>query len=995
MRVFLLLLLSLASAIVMAQSKTSGTVKGKLVDSTSRQNLKDATVSILHPQDSSLVKYGLSKADGSFTIENVPYGSYIFYVTFQGFVEIQKNFTVNAERPDYNPGTLYMTLLPADLGNVTVRTSPITIKGDTTEFNASMFKTKPNSTAEDMLKKLPGVEVDKEGAVTAQGQTVTRVMVDGKRFFGDDPKMATRNIPTDMIDKIALIDAQSEQSAFSGFDDGNREKVINIITKKDRRKGAFGKGTIAAGDKGLYAANLSVNRFNGNQQLSFIGQANNVNNQNFSMQDILGATNSGGGGGGNRGGGAGGAGNRGGGAGGGGNFGGGGGGNFGGGGAGNFIVSSQPGISRTIAGGLNYNDAWSKKTTANGSYFYNNVKTNNNSERYSETFNTNDSSTFNSNINSSLNANKNQRANFEIEHRFDSMNSLLIRPNISMQESDNSSETSTRVTRGKLVPLNNVQSRTNSHNSGYTLNNMMLFRHRFQKRGRTLSLNLTQGLNTNDRTSNNLSYNSTTRGRDTTDRTSTTGRDGKSFGGTLSYTEPISATAQLEVNYNYNYNASNSDQKTFSLNRSSKLYDVVDTTLTNLFENTNASHRVSLNYRQQLNKLWNYTVGLGVQHAELTSNNITKKRFLGQSFNNLTPTVALQYSKNRTQNFRFFYRGNTQQPNITQLQDVLDKVSNVLYHTTGNPGLKQAFNHNVNLNYSSFNVSTFKNFLVSLNGGLSTNRISNYNIINSSRSDIILAAENDTLTSGTQFSRPININGGFNMSGFINYGFPIKTPKSNLNFTTRVSVNRDASLTKTYTEVNPNAQDVKIFTNNYILGETVRLTMNLQERLDLNFFSTSTYSIVKYSASATTANQNANSFIQIFSVEPTYATKSGWVLGTDFNYTMYRGQSAGFNQSIPLLNASLSKITFKNKRGELKFNVYDLLNQNKSITRTVDQNSIVDTRTQVLTRYFLISFTYNLRRFGAQPPGNGNNPMRQMFRGGGMGEMRGMRPPNE
>jgi uncharacterized membrane protein YgcG len=621
MRIVLLLVLLFIAGSILAQSKNAGTVKGKLIDSVSQQNLKDATVSVLSKTDSSVVVYALSKADGSFTVENVPYGSYIFNVSFQGFADIYKNFSVDGQKPLYNVGILHLVSLPTNLGNVTVKTTPITIKGDTTEFNASMFKTKPNSTAEDMLKKLPGVEVDKEGAVTAQGQTVTRVMVDGKRFFGDDPKMATRNIPTDMIDKIALIDAQSDQSAFSGFDDGNREKVINIITKKDRRKGMFGKGTVAAGDKGLYSANVSVNRFNGNQQLSFIGQANNVNNQNFSMQDILGAMNSGGGG--NRGGGGnagGGGGNRGGG-----NFGGGGG-NFGG-AASNFIVSSQPGISRTIAGGLNYNDVWSKKTTANGSYFNNNVRTSNNSERYTETFNTNDSSTFNSNNNTSVNTNKNQRANFEIEHRFDSMNSLLIRPNISYQETDNLSETKTQITRGKLVPLNNVQSMTNSHNNGYTFNNMMLFRHRFQKRGRTLSINLTQGANTNERISNNLSYNSTSRGKDTTDRTSTTNRDGKSFGGTLSYTEPISSTSQLEVNYNYNYNGSNSDQKTFSLNKSSKVYDLVDTTLTNLFENTNASHRLTLNYRQQLSKLWNYTVGLGVQHAELTSNNIQKIGF--------------------------------------------------------------------------------------------------------------------------------------------------------------------------------------------------------------------------------------------------------------------------------------------------------------------------------------------------------------------------------
>ncbi len=232
----LFLLFTVASGLF-AQVKNAGTVKGKLLDSLSQQNLKDATISILNPQDSSLVAYSLSKADGSFTIENVSFGSHIFYVTFQGYLEIEKRFSLNQDNLVFNPGTLYMTPLPKDLGNVTVRTSPIVIKGDTTEFNAAMFATKPNSTAEDVLKKLPGVEVDKEGVVTAQGQAVTRVMVDGKRFFGDDPKMVTRNIPTDMIDKIQLIYAQSDQSAFSGFDDGNREKVINITTKKRQEKG--------------------------------------------------------------------------------------------------------------------------------------------------------------------------------------------------------------------------------------------------------------------------------------------------------------------------------------------------------------------------------------------------------------------------------------------------------------------------------------------------------------------------------------------------------------------------------------------------------------------------------------------------------------------------------------------------------------------------------------------------------------------------------------
>jgi hypothetical protein len=466
-------------------------------------------------------------------------------------------------------------------------------------------------------------------------------------------------------------------------------------------------------------------------------------------------------------------------------------------------------------------------------------------------------------------------------------------------------------------------------------------------------------------------------GLDTTNRISNTSRDGKNLGGNLSYTEPIGTQGQLELTYNYNYTKNNSDQQTFSLNRLNGKHDILVPNLTNIFENLNTSHRVGFNYRRQINKEWNYTMGLGVQHADLTSNNLSKKTYLNQSFNNLFPSLSFQYSKSRTQNFRFYYRGSTRQPSVTQLQDVIDNVSNILRHTTGNPALRQEFSNSFNLSYTHFNVITFRNFLVSLNGGVVSNRISNYNIINSTRNPVFLPLENDTLGPGAQFIKPINLNGGFNVSGFINYGFPVKSPKSNINLTTRLSFNRDVTLSKTITTANLKGDDIKSFTNNYVVGQTIRWTMNLKERFDLNFASTSTYNFVRYTVNM---DQNGDYFTQSLSVEPTYSTKNGWILGSDFDLQMNRGQSSGYNQTIPLWSASLSKLMLKNKRGELKFNVYDLLNQNKSITRTVDQNSIVDTRTRVLTRYFLLSFTYNLRRFnGAQQQNNRSKD--NMFRG--------------
>jgi hypothetical protein len=448
-------------------------------------------------------------------------------------------------------------------------------------------------------------------------------------------------------------------------------------------------------------------------------------------------------------------------------------------------------------------------------------------------------------------------------------------------------------------------------------------------------------------------------------------RDGKSIGANLSYTEPISAKDQLELSYNYNYNINTSDQQTMSFNKNTGEYDLKNFLLSNNFENTNISNRISANYRRQIDKLWNYTLGLGVQNAKLTSDNRTKMTAINQTFNNFFPTFMLQYSKNRTKNLRFNYRGSTRQPGVNQLQDVIDNT-NPLNITSGNPALKQEFNNNISINYTNFNIFTFKNFIVNINGSTTGNKISNAYFINNGTSPITVPNENIVLIPGAQFSKPINIDGAHNVRGFINYGFPIKKPKSNLNLTTNVSFSNDVNL----------INNIKSFTRNYVLGESIRFTMNVKERLDLNFSSTSTYNWARYSQTQNSTFQQPNGdfFTQVFSVEPTYSTKSGFIFSSDFDYLLNRGQTEGYNQSIPLWHAAIAKQLFKKKEGEIRFSVFDLLNQNKSITRTVEQNYIEDIRSDVLKRYFMLTFTYNLRKFGAQQQ---NNPMMNMMRGGG------------
>jgi hypothetical protein len=959
MKSFYTLLIVLLISTVSAQAqRNSGTVKAKITDSTGKTPLKGATISLMDAKDSTLLSFALSKEDGSFEMTGVSYGDHLLLVTFSGFAEVYKKITLSKTITEADLGVIKLVTESKDLGTVTVKTAPIVVKGDTTEFTANSFKTKPNATAEDLLKKLPGVQVEKDGTVKAQGQNVTRVLVDGKRFFGDDPKTATRNLPTDVIDKVQVYDAQSDQSSFSGFDDGTREKTINIITKKDRRKGLFGKGSIGAGENKTYASSLSFNRFNGNQQISFIGQGNNINQQNFSIQDLLGVMNTGGGG-----------------------RGGGGamaaiaGGGRGGGNIGNFLTQSAPGISTTWAGGLNYNDVWGKKTSVSGSYFYNDLATNRDQTSFKETFINNDSSIFNNIITDANSQNRNHRFNFEIDHKIDSFNSVLIRPQFSQQHNDSYTESNSFTTKGKLVNLSGVRQINESVSDGYNFNTSILLRHRFKKRGRTVSVNITPGLSTNASDRTNLSYNDIYSGstfvKDTVNQISTTDRDGKSFSSNVSFTEPIDAKSQMEFNYGYNYNENISDQKTLRYNKATGQYDLVVANLTNNFENLNTSHRVGTSYRRQVTKDWSYTLGMAVQLADLTSDNRTKNTLLTQSFTNFFPNMQIQYSKNRTKSLRINYRGRTNAPSVTQLQDVVDNT-NLLNIRNGNPALKQEFNHSFNLFFSNFNIFTFKNFFAGINGSFTQNKIGNSVIQNTGTTPMIV--DGVALINGAQYTKPTNVNGALNATAFVNYGFPVKRPKSNINLTTNISYIRDVNL----------FNNAKNFTNNYVFGETIGFNMNVKDKFDINFSSSSTFTMARYSLNK---EQNGDFFTQILSVEPTYSTKNGWIFGSDFDYTLYRGQSAGFNQSVPLWNASIAKTVFKKKDGEIKLSVFDLLNQNQSISRTVEQNFIQDTRTQVLTRYVMLTFTYNLRKFGGNNAQQGMPRIPGMFRNNGQPRM--------
>lgn len=959
-----------------SQSKVRGSVKGAIVDTAhGRQLLADATVSITPAgKDSSEAEYTITDKKGSFRFSGIPGGQYRLLITFQGYKPIDKKITISETNKDIDLGT--MNFLPTDqmMEAVIVQRPPITVKKDTVEFNAGNFATKPNAQAEDLIKKIPGMQVDKNGGVTAQGETVSRVLVDGKRFFSDDPKLATRNLPPDVIDKIQVFDDLSDQSKFTGFDDGNRVKTINIVTKKNSRKGYFGKFVAGAGTTENYDESINLHRFDGDQQVSLLGQANDVNKQNFTPQDIFGN----GGGGRGRGGGGGG-------------FGGGGGGGFGGG------SQTNSGITTVWAGGLNYRNSFGPKTDLYGSYFFNqNHVTTTQQDSSIRSIVTKGGADAPDSTNTSVGGNtsfsrvQNHRIYLNLEQRFDSNNSLVFRPNVTIQQSSPNSLSNSTVVDNAGRPVLTSNSSASSFNSGFNINGSNLqFRHRFKRPFQTLSLDLSGTANVNNGYGYNYSYNHyyqlNGRPYDSVGVINQYYNDSLhsySISPTLSYTQPVARNQILEINYNHSYTKSTTTNNTYDFDNTTKGYTFFDSLYSNSYKFISNSDRVSLNYRIQGQKM-NLSFGSGVQWTGFNSNNTTKGIVVKHDFVNITPTVNFQYQFSRTTHLRFFYNGRTGTPSASQLQPITT-TSDKINFQIGNPALKPQFTHSIRALFTNFDPGTQRVMFATVNFSTVVN-------------DIQAAAYNNIHNGQT--TTYVNLNGTYNISGYFNYGFPLKVPKSNLNFITNVNYNQSQSLQAADSLSALTGDYQHLYTRNTAMSETISWTTNIKKNFDMNFSSGTNYTINKRPVfnrdpkAQQSQSSTTNTFSQTFSAEITAYTNSGWLISTTLDYTYTNTGSSAYNASVPLLTPSIAKQLFKKKNGELRLTVFDVLNQNQAVSKSVATTSVTFNRTNTLTRYAMLTFTYNLNNFAGQNqrrmPGMFGPGRFRMGGGGGGGGFRG------
>jgi hypothetical protein len=917
---------------IIAIAQKNGSVKGIAFDTLAKQPVGNATLTLMQKKDSSLISFTMTDNNGRFDLTNIQNGEYRLLITHINYHNNNQVFKIDDKHKNIDLGNIFMNDRNKVLSEVTVTNEapPVTLVGDTIQYNAGSFKTQPNANVEDLLKKLPGVKVEKDGTVKAQGEKVQKVLVDGKEFFGNDPKIATKNLPADAIDKVQVYDKLSDQAQMTGFDDGNSEKTINLKLKKDKKKGMFGKINAGGGTDERYQGRFNMNSFKGARQMSAIGMGNNTNAEGFSFMDVL---------------------------------------NFTGAlnqlrnGGGNISINITPddplagllggnntGINTTFGGGVNYNNIIGTKTDFRSNYFYSRYNPNRQStiqRQYFSPANLYRKNSYTDNLNN------NHRLNFSADYQIDSFHSIKISPSFGYQKTTNKDLSGYSTWSEQGGKINDGSSDNLSNSEGYNLNTNILFRKRFHRKGRTFSLNLFTNLNNSDgdgRLQSNTNFYDQTGSlfrRDSINQKSTNESALTGFNARAVYTEPIFKKSLVEFSMGKSYSKNTSMKTTYDYNQNNGKFDLVNNLLTNDFKNTYCYTNGGLRLRKQT-KTYTYAAGLSWQQSELEGKVITglKDSVISKSFRNFLPNARFQYYFSRFKNILVNYSTNTNQPSVTQLQPVPDN-SNPLYIKLGNPDLKQEFIHTVRLNASFVNPYKNKNFFAYFTLQQTQNKIVNYDKINSL---------------GVDSAKPVNVNGVYNANGTVSFGFPVHFLKGSIDLSSNLMYYKGKQLISDATN---KIETNKI--NTVTLGPGIRLDMNPTEKLNLALSAGLNYSKSRYSIQST---RNSKYFNQEYSAEIALQLSKGFFFATDFNYTITNQYSTGFNARVPLWNASISKQLLHFNRGELKLSVQDLLNKNIGINRSTNQNYIEDSRVNSLKRFFLLSFTYSLTKTGLNNAGN-------------------------
>ncbi|QMW00907.1 TonB-dependent receptor domain-containing protein [Spirosoma foliorum] len=934
----LLAVLCLLTAALYAQSPaatTRFTLQGRAVDTASAP-LPSATVMLLSAKDSAMINFTRANENGAFSFKNLKAGSYILKISFVEYIPYNQSIKSTGE-PVMDLGLLKMKPITRELMEVVVRTAkaPLTIKGDTIEYNASSFKVPPGSTVEDLLRKLPGVQIDQDGNIRAQGQEVKKVTVDGKSFFGDDPKLATKNLQAEAITKVQVFNDKTEQAKMTGVDDGKKEKTVNLQLKDEFKKGGFGKVTAGAGPASnnvstRFEGKGSYNKFDSKQQFSALLLGNNTNQQGISFndyQDFRGSNsfnwndNA----------------------------------DFGFSGSNRFLYFGDDNESLTIpisggngrgftknaAGGLNYNYD-TKKTKLSTSYYFNQTRLDLDALRENKSYLPGSTNLRKTDTSSQANLTTNHRVSFRLEKQLDSMQTLLIISNSRFGINSSNLQSQQRVfqsvANSSEIPTTYSQSTNNSSANQFAMANTLLYRLKFKKKGRNFGASATFQINKNDGDLLLKARNEFFQATSVNDMLRVLNQDqgtasiSNQYKANLLYVEPFAKKFFWETFYNFNLRYDEVDRDVSNLDDSRRQID----SLSLYYKNNYLFNRLGSSVRYSYKGL-NISVGVAGQQFQLDGKFARDQsqplQPIKRTFTTVIPNFSLNYDLKNNRYLNASYDVGVQIPSSRDLQPVTSN-SNPLAITRGNPNLLPQLGHNLSAYFSYFNPGSFINFWSNIYTTYFVNQIIYSQIV-----------DPKTLITTTM---PENLTGGKNLGSYIGFGFPLKKTKATLNLNTQLNFGHNL------TRIN----EVLNETNNQNYSFGVRLELTPKEWI--TFYGNANIGITNTKYSINTA-QNQTIYNNSVRGDLNLKLPGGFYLNTTMNYNEYKNEKLNFNQQIPLLSSSIYRIVGKAKKAEVRLSGFDLLNRNVVVSQYAGQNYTSTERIQSLARYFMLSFTYNMR----------------------------------
>lgn len=920
----IIFLLSLSSSLFAQKNGVEGTIK----DTTANMPIYRASVSVLGLQDSVLQAYTRTDNKGNFKISSLKDGDYFLLVTYPKYAEYVELFSVSGGQTE-NLKLIALTQAAKLLDEIVISQPSILVKGDTTEYIADSFKVRENASVEDLLKVLPGIQVDKDGKIIAQGKQVQKVLVDGDEFFSDDPTVATKNLRADAIKKVQVYDKKSDQAAFTGIDDGQEVKTIDLQLKDDAKKGYFGKVSLAGLDK-YYNATGMINSFKNKRKLSAFGVASTTNQTglDFSDQSALGFSDGG-------------------------RFG------FGGRGGGGVMVMGGSssgggmnagsdygqGLPESLKTGLHYSDKWNEnKNSAGGNYMFNQVDTRAGGNTFSE--NTLFDSVYYSRNSSTSNSSRLQHSlKGEVEIQIDSTSQIKVTTNGNTGSTDNTGQSTSEALSDKFSTVNKSDNRTTDHSDFNSINTTAFYRKRFKDQGRTISINFNQRYNdskSNGFLNNNAQFFDEAGNvidQELTDQNKVNTTANQTWEVKATYTNPLGKNSYLELDYSFNNN--NSDQKKLSYNKdaSGKYQELVDS-LSSDFKYVYNTNTGGLNYSYQGKKL-NITAGGAISRTGVNQTDRFESSSRSYNYTNLFPRSNIRFRFSSFSSLSINYSGSTTQPTIDQLQP-LKNNNDPMNIIVGNPDLKQSFSNNIGLNYNSFQMMKDQYLFAGLNFSTTANQInSSYTI--------------DEF--GRQVTQYINVNGNYSLSLYTN--FSRKIGKSNW----RAGLSPNVSLTKTSSFINGKENASKSFN----ISPRVNVSNRLPEKFD---FSLDYGPSFNSSRSSISTAADRNYWIHNINFDGRYTFPFKIDLGTnvEFEYREKLNETDNKNQVL-VWNAFVEKRFLKKEQLILRFSINDILDQNKGYERVIQPNSIVERNFLTFQRYGLITLTYNFNTTGTGSKG--------------------------